>query len=256
MGSIVPTQGQRHHHSLVAPGDYNGQPPEDVTTTPTFFDVDDYYVFGESHSKFASLPDDDESSISVDDASDINSKSNASHVIYQNSGPPEDVERHHTTNTKRKCPTHTDLNNDAAIPNPQTKDLLSYQERTIFNLEREVHKLRSTCTLLKKEKSVLRANIASYYEGNCNNNCSHKTASDKIDVKATIANDTSSTAEVSSSVSARDCVSEAVRLMSTIQSYNVSGRSHTFLERVAAELVDVLWDETCLSGRLQECFLN
>ncbi|KAL7578686.1 hypothetical protein ACA910_009824 [Epithemia clementina (nom. ined.)] len=98
------------------------------------------------------VQDDDESSISVDDASDINSKSNAAYLIDENNGLPEDVECHHTTNKKRKCSTHTDLDDDAAILNSQTKDLLSYQERKIFNLEREVQKLRHTCTLLKKEK--------------------------------------------------------------------------------------------------------
>ncbi|KAL7568922.1 hypothetical protein ACA910_000666 [Epithemia clementina (nom. ined.)] len=124
----------------------------------------------------------------------------------------------------------------------------------IADLEKEVIKLQKAVAKVKHEKATLHANISTYYMRREDATSDAVTFSSSANTSSLLDGSQSTTSGVRKQSS--DCILAAKCLATAVGSVVTTNRSNKVLNKLASDIVDVIWDKDLLGGRLESCLLN
>ncbi|KAL7568100.1 hypothetical protein ACA910_020813 [Epithemia clementina (nom. ined.)] len=240
IGSIVPTQGQKHHHSLISPGEYNGHDEEECASPPQSnikelqTSYDDEFIFSELNYSSLFLNSEDEFDDDLLDTSSIACDPKSSGKMLEpfllaNRAQEEDGRKRkfavHCSDTPAKFTDASDVSDLA------TQQQLRYQENRILELESELSKLRKTVAKLKNNKFQLQENIASYYSQSSDRG-------GKVPTMQT--NPRAQQTKSGSKQQGLECVNAAQSLVSCLGGVDTGSRSDKVITKLAGEIVDII----------------
>ncbi|KAL7572625.1 hypothetical protein ACA910_010379 [Epithemia clementina (nom. ined.)] len=264
--NLDPTQGQKNHHSLISPNKYNGHSAEEEAPPLPNYKFDDEYTFSDVNF----------SSFFMDDNKDNESDED----ISSDEGSQFEMDGEDRTKKLSGSNTCASVSNNDVIkkrkwevPPLQESDklesIVSPYKMHIADLEKEVIKL---------QKAVAKADILSYYvrredatsdavsfSSSANSSSlvdgSHSTtsgvrkqSSDCIVASSLVDGSHSTTSGVWKQSS--DCIVAAKCLATAVGSVVTTNRSNKVLNKLASDIVDVIWDKDLLGGRVESCLLN
>ncbi|KAL7572699.1 hypothetical protein ACA910_008973 [Epithemia clementina (nom. ined.)] len=259
MGSIIPTQGQKHHYSIILPGAFNDQNvlqpslpgAHNNNAKASSNTIDDDEINFDVHHRMSVLyTEEDDSSESSIDTSDHNAQSavvqkcdhrevHKSTVISLLSEQSEEDSKRRklndVTDSQSSFPPKKDsttspnkiLNNTLASEDFCDRLLLD-QSRHIFALETELVRCRSSLRKWKHKNRLLQSNISLYYANNdmaIKSSCQH-------------------------AMTNKDCLESASHFMNTVSSLPTRNQSNKVLNKTATEIVNILCNGETMDGQL------
>ncbi|KAL7572619.1 hypothetical protein ACA910_010374 [Epithemia clementina (nom. ined.)] len=249
--NLDPTQGQKYHHSLISPNKYNGHSAEEEAPPLPNYKFADEYIFSDVNC----------SSFFMDDDKDNESDED----ISSDEGSQFEMDGEDRTKKLSGSNTCASVSNNDVIkkrkweaPPLQESDklesIVSPYKMHIADLEKEVIKLQKAVAKVKHEKATLHADILSYYvrrEDATSNAVSFSSSANSSSLVDGSHSTTSSVRKQSS-----DCIVAAKCLATAVGSVVTTNCSNKVLNKLASDIVDVIYDKDLLGGRVEACLLN
>ncbi|KAL7568474.1 hypothetical protein ACA910_012184 [Epithemia clementina (nom. ined.)] len=134
------------------------------------------------------------------------------------------------------------------------ESIVSPYKMQIADLEKEVIKLQNAVSKVKHEKATLHANISTYYVRREDATSDAVTFSSSANTSSLLDGSQSTMSGVRKQSS--DCILAAKCLATAVGSVVITNRSNKVLNKLAPDIVDVIWDTDLMGGRLESCLLN
>ncbi|KAL7568473.1 hypothetical protein ACA910_012184 [Epithemia clementina (nom. ined.)] len=251
LGSIVPTQAQKYHHSLISPNEYNSHSAEEEAPPLPNYKFDDEYIFSDVN--FSSFFMDDDK----DNESDEDISSNKGSQFGTNG---EDGTKKLSGSNTLASVSNNDVMKKRKWEAPPLQEseklesIVSPYKMQIADLEKEVIKLQNAVSKVKHEKATLHANISTYYVRREDATSDAVTFSSSANTSSLLDGSQSTMSGVRKQSS--DCILAAKCLATAVGSVVITNRSNKVLNKLAPDIVDVIWDTDLMGGRLESCLLN
>ncbi|KAL7576787.1 hypothetical protein ACA910_013808 [Epithemia clementina (nom. ined.)] len=180
-----------------------------------------------------------------EDFSDTSSVTSESKPMANNSDQLATTHANEEEGHNRKFLKHSSVHPsrtiNSLVTDGSTLKQLCCQERRIAELQAELSKLHKTVAKLKHKKSQLQYNIGLYF-GQCGG----------TSVDALNAHNVPRGQRTQSGARQKglDCIHAVQSLVSCIEAVETGNRSNKILNKLAGDIIDIIWDKSLLGGRI------